>query len=565
MKKTPLDFTDRIRVVANVLDLDTNRYSIELEFRDINGEWSHVLLPRNIIRSGVGALDELLNRGARLPTGPGAGARLADLLSIIPDRTYRITGTTGWHGKSFVLPDITIGPDADTLIHASRKSANTLAPATKGSLDGWPDGLRDPCRASSYLTFGIGVAFAAPLLHLVGQDEGAIFYLAGESTTGKTLTELAGLSAIERAARDSLLTHDATDRRIEEDCAAHNDLLQVIDEISRMTGSQAECCAKVRKLAHKIAGGGGSRRSAKARQDIDLADLRWRLTCLWSGEYSLGSDFLGVARGRGELVRLIEIPVPKQKNNGIFDRLSAVQVLRITLVRDAESAVEENFGYAIRAFLNRLVASPEAHTRRAVELMERFLERVGAASDPWTRRFAIKFAVVYAAARLAAELEVAPWSPGHPFKCIERLYKRARAMVITPEEAFTSLLHQLANNASSANRFPKVEKGDRLPKQLKKKAWGIRHKTQDGISCLAIESKKFDRLVHPPEYADRVRKLLADGQHIIQGKEGRHVRQLKVQGFGSTEKPYFVCVRLDRLPESGALIDGKHDTARGNG
>ena len=113
-------------------------------------------------------------------------------------------------------------------------------PPTQGSLDGWLDGLKDPCRASSYLTFGIGLAFAGPLLHLVGQDEGAIFYLAGESSTGKTLTELAGLSAIERAVRVISLTHDATDRRIEEDCAAHNDLLQVIDEISRMTGSQAE-------------------------------------------------------------------------------------------------------------------------------------------------------------------------------------------------------------------------------------------------------------------------------------------------------------------------------------
>src|SRR6266446_3401231 len=97
MKKTPLAFPDRIRVVANVLDLDTNRYSIELEFRDIHGKWSHVLLPRNIIRSGIGALDELLNRGAQLPTSPGAGAQLASLLSVIPDRTYRITGKTGWH------------------------------------------------------------------------------------------------------------------------------------------------------------------------------------------------------------------------------------------------------------------------------------------------------------------------------------------------------------------------------------------------------------------------------------------------------------------------------------
>jgi putative DNA primase/helicase len=549
MKKPPLDFTDRVRVAANVRDLDTNRYLIELEFRDINGNWSHAFLPRSIIRSGVNASNELLDRGANIPTGAGAGAQLANLLGVIPDRTYRITGKTGWHDKSFVLPDITIGPDADTLLHASRKASEPVQPATKGSLDGWLDGLKEPCRASSYLTFGIAAAFAAPLGHLVGQDEGAIFYLAGDSSTGKTLTELTALSAIERAVRDSLLNHEATDRRIEEDCAAHNDLLQIIDEISRMTGSQAECRAKVRRLAHKITSGGGSRRSKKARQDPDLADLRWRVTCLWSGEYSLGAEFLGDVRSRGELVRLIEIPVPEPKANGIFDRLSAVQCSRTKLVRRAEAAVAENFGHAIRVFLARLVSKRELHAQRARELIDRFLERVGAGSDPWMRRFAIKFAVVYAAAKIAAELGVAPWSPGHPFECIERLYKRACALVVTPEEALTGLLHQLANNASSTDRFPKVQKGDSLPKHLKTKPWGIRHKTQDGISCLAIESKRFERLVHPAHYAGRVRKLLADGGYTVPGKEGRRVRQIKVKGFGLTAKPYFVCVRLDRLPE----------------
>jgi hypothetical protein len=250
------------------------------------------------------------------------------------------------------------------------------------------------------------------------------------------------------------------------------------------------------------------------------------------------------------LVRLIEIPVPKEKNNnGIFDRLSAVQVSRTTLVRDAEAAVEENFGYPIRAFLERLVSERELYAQRAIELIDRFLQTVGAGGEPWMRRFASKFAVVYAAAKIAAELGAAPWSPSHPFKCIERLYKRARALVITPEEALTGLLHQLANNASSADRFPMVQKGDSLPEHPKTKAWGIRHKTQDGISCLAIESKKLDRLVYPPHYADRVRTLLAERGYAVPGKEGRRVRQIKVQGFGAAEKPYFVCVRLDRLPE----------------
>ena len=77
MKKKPLDFSDCIRVVASVHNLDTNRYSIELEFRKEDGQWSSVLLPRKIIRSGISVIDELLDRGAGLPTGSGAGSQLA--------------------------------------------------------------------------------------------------------------------------------------------------------------------------------------------------------------------------------------------------------------------------------------------------------------------------------------------------------------------------------------------------------------------------------------------------------------------------------------------------------
>ena len=71
----------------------------------------------------MSALNELLDRGAVLPTGTGAGTELAGVLRVVPERKYRITGKTGWHGRSFVLPDMTIGPDADTLMHRARKSA----------------------------------------------------------------------------------------------------------------------------------------------------------------------------------------------------------------------------------------------------------------------------------------------------------------------------------------------------------------------------------------------------------------------------------------------------------
>jgi hypothetical protein len=105
----------------------------------------------------------------------------------------------------------------------------------------------------------------------------------------------------------------------------------------------------------------------------------------------------------------------------------------------------------------------------------------------------------------------------------------------------------LANNASSSHRFPEFKKGE-TPARLTKAAWGIRSKARNGTQFLAVESSRLDRLVRPAHHAARVRKLLIAGGYVVPGKEGRHVRQIKVKGFGSTKKPYFVCVRLDRLP-----------------
>jgi hypothetical protein len=550
MQKTP-KLADCVRVLANVHDLDNDRFLLEIEFPRRDGQRICRTFPLEITKSGSTAKDALLRRGAHISTGPGIGGELLKVLSVVPQRTHRITSRTGWHGTSFVLPDVTIGPDADTLMHRNRKEQTVLEPATQGRLDLWREQLQEPCCLSSYLTFGIGVAFAGPLLHLVGQDEGAIFYLAGESSTGKTLTELVAQSVIERADRASLLTHDVTNRAIEEACVAHNDLMLVVEEIARLMGSQAEIRKKLRELAHKIVGGGGSRRSAKAKQDPDLADLRWRLMCLWSGEKSLDPEFLGGARERGELVRLIEVAVPPPSENGIFDRLNGANLSPVELAKKAESAVTENFGHAIRAFIERLVSDPDVHVRRANELVERFLQKAEVASDPWSRRFAMKFAVVYAAARLAAELKVAPWPKSHPQKCVLRLYKRAQALVVTPEGAVKGLLHLLANNASP-RRFPEFHKGDSLPARVTRRAWGIRSEARDGTPFLAIASDRFDGLVKPAHYAARVRQLLADVGYTISGTEGRHVRQIKVKGFGSTEKPYFICVRLDRLPRQQA-------------
>lgn len=269
---------------------------------------------------------------------------------------------------------------------------------------------------------------------------------------------------------------------------------------------------------------------------------------MWSGEHPLDDRFLGEARKRGEMVRLIEIPVPKPKKGGIFDRMASVELSTADLAKQVEDAVRANFGHPVRAFLQRLTEDPQTYTQQAKVLVEKFVRKVGAQDDAWTQRFATKFAITYAAACIAAEMKIAPWPRKHAFKCVARLYRRALNVVATPEEALADLLHRLAANATSKKRFPVLKKGNALPKGASKAAWGFRRKTRGTPANLAVHSEKFDKLVRPRKHADQVRTLLAREGYALPGKEGRIVTQLKIKGFGSSEKPYFIRVRRDRLP-----------------
>ena len=114
MKHSKIEFGDLdLPLVSTIHNIDDDQYFIEIEFRDVEGKTKRTVMPRSLIRSGSKALDELLQRGANLPGGHGAGAQLRELLSAAPGPVKRVTGRIGWHGQSFVLFDVTIGPDSE--------------------------------------------------------------------------------------------------------------------------------------------------------------------------------------------------------------------------------------------------------------------------------------------------------------------------------------------------------------------------------------------------------------------------------------------------------------------
>jgi putative DNA primase/helicase len=159
MNMAKIKITYLIRAVSTIHDIDVDKYLIEVEFRTVEGQLKRTTLARGLAPSK--ALEKLLNEGATLPGATAAA--LSEVLRAEPDRLRRVTGRTGWHGSSFVLPDVTIGPDA----MLGYREGSRGEEHARGTLDDWRGALALPCLASSYLTFGIGSAFAGPLLQLI--------------------------------------------------------------------------------------------------------------------------------------------------------------------------------------------------------------------------------------------------------------------------------------------------------------------------------------------------------------------------------------------------------------
>src|SRR4051812_31972041 len=79
--------------------------------------------------------------------------------------------------------------------------------ARRGTLRDWKEGLKGPCKLSSYLTFAISLPFTAPLLQLLNIHEGCGFHFHGwpdaaegqkaRSSSGKTTATRAMTSVLD--------------------------------------------------------------------------------------------------------------------------------------------------------------------------------------------------------------------------------------------------------------------------------------------------------------------------------------------------------------------------------
>jgi putative DNA primase/helicase len=375
----------RLEVVAQVRN-DGREWSRLVRFKDPDGRQHEVTIPMTAF-AGDGARDGLT----------------AYLLACRPTKRATLVKTTGWHGKVFVLPGRpAIGPK-DAEPHILQDEPPDCALRQSGTLEQWQQHVGKFCCANSRLIFSVSIPFAAPLLHLLG-EESAGFHLVGNSSLGKTTAIRVGASVV--GSPNYVGQWRQTANALEATAAQHNDLPLYLDEIGQ-TDSRV-----VAESAYALAGGEGKRRMN--RDATGRPTTRWRLLFLSSGELTLADKIKEDGRHRataGQAVRVLDIPA-RAGAHGLFEDLhGSKDGAEFSTKLSAAAALY--YGTPLMRFVQKLAQRPADLTVWVCKVRLAFREdmKLGVV-DGQVHRAVNRFSLVAAAGELGIKLGVLPWEEG---------------------------------------------------------------------------------------------------------------------------------------------------------
>ena len=344
-----------LRVLAETADENGLGHGRLLEWKDSTGRTRQWAMPmRSLVpRRREEVVASLLDAGLPYVNMDKLSKFAAYLMACRPDKRVTCVERTGWHGCTYVLQGSNLGPDAESVILQTTGFVGSDF-AISGTLDEWQQQIAALAVGNSRLGFALSLAFAAPLLSLLGMEGGG-FHLKGESTDGKTTIMKAAASVCGQPDR---YTHTwrATGNAIEGIANRRNDALLCLDEIGEQAGKE------VGQTAYMLANGQGKGRS---QQDGELRERKaWRLLFLSTGELSL-EDHAAEAGKRtqaGMEVRTIQIPSDTGQH-GAFELLHGQPDGR-AFADALNGASKRQHGTAFRAYIEALAKDLDKHLER---------------------------------------------------------------------------------------------------------------------------------------------------------------------------------------------------------
>ncbi|EPX9364260.1 DUF927 domain-containing protein [Aeromonas veronii] len=523
-----------VRVLAETSDEHGRGYGRLLEWQDSAGrvhQWampSRSLVPRN----GDDVFAALLDAGLPFISLGHKRKLAAYLMACRPDKRITCVERTGWHGRAYVLPQGSIGPDADgVILQTTGYAASDFT--ERGTLAEWQQGVAALAVGNSRLCFALSLAFAAPLLSLVGMEGGG-FHLKGESTDGKTTIMKAAASVYGNPDRYSQ-TWRATGNAIEGIASRRNDALLCLDELGELDGREAG------QVAYMLANGQGKGRS---KQDGELRERKaWRLLFLSTGELSL-EDHAASAGQRtqaGMEVRTIQIP-SDTGHHGAFEWLHSMEGGR-TFADTLKAHCDHQHGSAFRAYAEALAGELGAHSERLrVEIKRIAAELTPQGAGNQVGRAINRFALVAAAGELATRLGVTGWPEGEALRAVRvclKAWLAERGHLGNHEEA--AILAQVRKfvTAHQYTRFADWFDTNHRPANMV----GYRKVESDGVSFFVL----------PPGWTEitkgrdpkRSALLCLEAGYLLTGKDKKRLqRKARLPGMSGSAWVYLLTERV---------------------
>jgi putative DNA primase/helicase len=361
---------------------------------------------------GTAYRERLFSLGFVLAPGKTAKDALHEYLATArPEGRARCVSRIGWHGERFVLPDglVFAAPnEADEAVFLQGAAPLDHAYRVAGTFEDWQRDVAAKAIGNSRLLLALSIAFAAPLLHLIGQEGGG-FHLRGASSIGKSTALLvAGSAWGGGGVRGYVRSWRSTDNGLESTAAAHCDAPLLLDELAQVTPEAAGA------TAYMLAAGAGKVRAG--RHGEGRAAAEWRTLFLSNGEISLAAKIEEDGRGRramaGQAVRVVDLPADAGAGFGMFEQLHGFASAD-AFARHLKAATAGTYGHGASKFLEAIVRDIPGTIEAVRQVQAGFTrEQCPAGCDGQVTRVAQRFGLVAAAGELATALGVMPWPAG---------------------------------------------------------------------------------------------------------------------------------------------------------
>ncbi|MFL5334022.1 MAG: DUF927 domain-containing protein [Geminicoccaceae bacterium] len=392
---------------------------------DRDGKRKKVLVPVSATIDGErGVLKVLHAAGVRFPA---VRAQQAAFVAAMQDQTttakIMVASRPGRIGSVYVMPHKAYGDERGEVRRHFPAGAPGAGLKPRGSLDEYRSGVAELARGNHAVMFGIMAAAAAPLPDLLGCEVGGFQFVA-PSSRAKSSAAIPAAAFYGMEHGVVLRTWKNTANKVDELIEGYNGLLLVLDETKLAGKNDRERAEVIEDVAYSSVT--GHRKGRLGEPQRGRASYVILLSTSEKGSREIARAGR-VGLDDGQLVRLTDIFLPDTPELGILQDLHGAKDLA-TFAKRLRRSARRTRGIAGDAYLERLAADVRADRAGLVRRLEAWIaEYLGGLEnhDLVDERIAQRFALFYAAGRLAAHYGVLPYSKAEILAAVRYCHRHA--------------------------------------------------------------------------------------------------------------------------------------------